>query len=290
MSTLAAGLAVAASCLTACAVASSSPTHHTANSDPAPPSTGHADPLSLVGRWSVKAAGEPADSTLILGDQLTVFEACGALSGEWRAGDDGAFISYVDSGDGACFRQTHTLSVPWLSHVTSYRVQGSSRLLLDASGKVVARLAPGGRPKVSRHDDPSEADAPKLSHALRSTLAPSPPAPASLHPATKATLVGQWRALGPQRGSPKGYVRFEPGREWHGSDGCNGSRGQYDLDGSGRLIITPGGINGAVGCVTSPAPQWAEQARFAGFDSRGQLVLVDVHGTVLGHLARTDTR
>jgi hypothetical protein len=282
-------MAVAASCLAACAASTSSPITHTAISEPASPSTVHADPLALVGRWSVRAAGEPAGTTLILGDQLTVFEACGALSGEWRAGHDAAFISYVDSGDGACFRETHSLSVPWLSHVTSYRVQGQNRLLLNTSGQVVARLSPGGRPKVSRHDSPSEADAPKLTPALRATLAPSPSLPTGLRSATRATFVGRWRALGPHRGSPKGFVQFEATGAWRGSDGCNGAAGQFDIDNSGRLIITPGGINGAVGCEISPAPQWAESARLAGFDSRGDLVLLDVHGKVLGHLARTAT-
>jgi hypothetical protein len=280
-------MAVAVSCVTACAASTSSPINHAANSDPASPSTVQANPLALVGRWSVKGAGEPAGTTLILGDQLTVFEACGALFGEWRAGHDGAFISYVDGGDRACFRQAHDLSVPWLSHVTSYRVQGSSRLLLNSSGQVVARLSPGGRPKVSRHDDPSEADAPTRTRALRTTLAPSPSLPAGLHPATKGRLVGRWRALGPHRGSPKGFVQFGTNGAWRGSDGCNGATGQYAIDDSGRLIITPGGFNGLVGCVSSPAQYWAEQARAAGIDSHGDLVLFSVHGKLLGHLART---
>jgi hypothetical protein len=292
-SSLAAGIAVLASCLTACAAGSSTTNSkpdavsHEVNSVPASPSIVHADPLALVGRWNVKAAGQPAGMSLILGEQVTVFEACGQLEGDWRADHEGAFITYLFGGDGVCFHQPHPLSVPWLSHATSYRVHGSSRLLLNASGQVLARLSSGGPPKVSRHDDPSEADAPKITPALRTTLARSPSLPAGLRPATKADLVGRWRALGPHSGSPKGFVRFEDTGAWDGSDGCNGAGGRYAIDGSGRLIITPGGPNGLVGCEMSPAPDWAERARGAGIDSHGDLVLLDVHGKLLGHLART---
>jgi META domain len=288
VSSLAAGVAVLASCLTACTA--SNPHHgtvkHAANSDPGSPTIVHTNPLGLVGSWKVQAAGEPPGVSIILGDEFTVFRACGDVNGEWLADRAGHFISYADSADGRCFRNTHSISVPWLNQATGYRVDGRKRLLLNASGRVLARLSPGAHPTASRHDEASVAATPKVTRTLRTRLATPPRLPAGLRPATPATLVGRWDAIGAHSSDSSGYVQFDPSGRWTGSDGCNGAGGRYAVAAAGQLTITDGGLNGLVECDGSQAMYWAEQARRAGFDG-SRLVLINRHGKVLGHLMRS---
>jgi hypothetical protein len=243
----------------------------------------HTNPLDLLGVWKVKAPGEGPGVALRLGEQLILFRSCGEIGGDWRADHAGRFVDYVFSADGSCSHGTQAIAVPWLAQVTGYQVQGSSRLLLNTAGHVVARLLPGAHPKVSSHDSPSDALPVRLTPAIRAMLAPSPPLSSGLHPANADAIVGRWRTVGRQNGTRPSYVQFNPNGSWVGSDGCNGAAGRYAIDDSGRLITTDGGPNGAVGCIGTQAMYWAERTRRIGVDGH-DLVLLDAHGKVLGRL------
>jgi hypothetical protein len=243
----------------------------------------HSNPITLVGTWKVKAPGEGPGVALSLGEQLILFRSCGEIQGDWRADHGGRFVDDVYGGDGSCFHSRQGFSVPWLTQATGYRVHGLRRLLLNSAGHVVARLSPGAHPSVSSHDSPSDALPVQLTPAIRAMFAPSPALSSGLRPADAHAIVGRWRTLGPQAGDRASYVQFNPTGGWFGSDGCNGARGRYAIDGSGRLIITGGGPNGLVACHGSPAMYWAESTRRIGLDGH-DLVLLDAHGKVLGRL------
>jgi META domain len=243
----------------------------------------HSNPLDLIGIWKVKAPVEGRGVALRLGEELILFRHCGEIQGAWRADHGGRFVDYVDSEDGSCSHRRQAIAVPWLTETTGYRVHGRSRLLLNSAGHVVARLSPGAHPTVSSHDSPSDALPVRLTPAIRARLAPSPPLSHGLRPANPDAIVGRWRALGAQTSNTSGYVQFNPNGRWVGSDGCNGATGRYAIDDSGRLVITDG-LSTLVGCNGSPAMYWAESTRRIGVDGR-RLVLLDVHGRVLGRLA-----
>lgn len=121
------------------------------------PTPAPGDPLDLVGLWSVRAAaGEEPGAVLRLGESVSLWRECGHLDGAWRATADGLFVDQVDSGSSACFRGPD--SVPdWLRQAAGQRTDGPERLLVDRDGRTVARLVPGGRPKVDPNTAPSEA-------------------------------------------------------------------------------------------------------------------------------------
>jgi hypothetical protein len=242
----------------------------------------HSNPLALAGTWTVKAPGEGPDVALSLGEQLILFRSCGEIQGDWRADHGGRFVDYVYGEDGSCFHSRQGFPVPWLTQATGYRVHGRTRLLLNSAGHVVARLSPGAHPRVNSHNSPSDALPVRLTPAVLALLAPSPPLSTGLRPANADTIIGRWRALGLPADDP-GYLQFNRNGHWAGSDGCNGAAGRYAIDDAGRLIITDGGPNGIVACRGTQAMYWAENTRRIGLDGH-DLVLLDVHGKVLGRL------
>jgi hypothetical protein len=232
------------------------------------------DPAELVGVWQVGRGGRSTTATLRLGAELSVREPCGVVFGEWRADRGGRFIGRIDSGYRACVSsRTGEFGAPWMAQVESYRVDGSSRLLLDASGSVVATLTPAA--STSRPKRPSWLDQTRR------------PLPNGLQPATVADLVlHRWQAVVAQL-NPRSYLQFDPDTAWSGSDGCNGVGGRYQIGGGGELLLVSGLVT-AVGCGNSPASLWLEQASRIGI-AGGDLVLVDRGGAVLGRLTEQPT-
>jgi hypothetical protein len=265
------------------------PQQVTSNPTPSPAIGVHSDPLSLVGRWHLVAAGEAKATTLIIGEQLVLFRPCGVLEGEWRADQDGLFVGDLNSGDGNCFSSDAGFDNSWLSNAASYRSEGRDRLLLNASGQVVARLSPGGRPTTSLHGNlPSIGDAPTLTSVLRAALRSPAALPAGLRPVTRGAIVGRWQPLQPTPHSPETpIVTFNAYGIWSGSDGCNGYGGRFAVGSAGELLTTSDGST-LVGCLGSMAPVWVINARRAGFDGH-QLVLLDTSGMELGRLVRQQT-
>jgi hypothetical protein len=264
-------------------VSRSSTPQQVATSPPPAPSA-HTDPLALVGRWKLAAAGEKPGTSLILGDGLSLFRPCGMLEGAWRADDGGLFVGGINSGDSSCFHSKQGAAAPWLASAVGYRSEGPDRVLINAAGQVVAVLSPGARPRTGPNDSTSDTAAPKLTASLKAALASPAALPPGLRPATLGAIGGRWIAGGPELGNAAGYVQFNQGGTWVGSDGCNGYGGRLAVGDDGEILTTSSGTTD-VGCNVSPAPRWVENARRAGFDG-SVLVLLDAQGKVLGRLVR----
>ncbi len=249
---------------------------------------GRQDPLSLVGAWHVTAKGESPGTALLLGGELAglvLFRRCGAVDGEWRADSGGTFLAAVDGGDSTCGSKTGIESAPWLEHATGFRTDAADRLLLDASGKVLARLTPGARPTVNPNRTSDFASPPQVTAALREEMADPAPLPTGVQPATAATLGGRWAPISAPTGMGKAFVRFGLDRRWTGSDGCNGVGGRFALGEEGALLTTSGAST-LIGCDNSPVGSWVAQARRAGIDGT-TLVLYDGKGHFLGRCRRS---
>jgi len=266
---------------------------------PGPPASAPGDPVDLVGLWTVReAAGEEPGAILRLGEGLSLWRSCGHLDGSWRATAEGLFIDLVFGGSGACYHGPD--SVPdWLRQAAGYRADGPDRLLVDRGGSTVARLVPGGRPKVDADTAPSEGEPPVLTDAQRRMLAPAAALPAGLQPAAAADLVGRWvPGDRPDVRTPRSpHVTFAADGDWTGSDGCNGQGGRW-LAGPAGSFVAVAGPQTLMACVpiTGPADatapgvhapvdvgSWLTAAARAGL-AGDQLVLLDRSGRELGRL------
>jgi hypothetical protein len=244
--------------------------------------TAPADPSALIGIWTLADAG--ADSGKILrlaaGD-LRLWRSCGSLMGSWRADAAGLFIADVHGSSGCPLSADPTPD--WLRRVTAFRADGDDRLLLDAQGQPVARLAPGGKPPQDPNLASSEAEPPKVTDEIRQAFAPAAPLPAGLAAADRQRLLGRWEPAQGRAGSPKpAYLEFTDDGAWRGSDGCNGQGGRWVAGDQGALLATSGPST-LIGCDNVPIAGWIADARRAGLDGQA-LVLVDAQGEELGRL------
>ena len=239
-----------------------------------------ADPAGLVRLWTVReAAGEEPGAILRLaGGDLSLWRRCGHLSGAWRADADGLFIGHVYGGSDACVSGPDS-GPDWLRRAAGHRADGPDRLLVDRDGRPLARLVPGGRPKVDRNTAKSEGEPPVLTDELRRLLAPAAPLPAGLRPATADELAGRWvPAEGPGSRAPtRPYAELEPDGTWSGSDGCNGQSGRW-VAGDGGSFLAVAGAQTLIGCEGANMAGWLSDASRAGF-AGDQLVLLDRSGT-----------
>jgi heat shock protein HslJ len=117
-----------------------------------------------------------------------------------------------------------------------------------------------------------------------SGAAPANPAPASGVPATPATaeqLVGTWVVDSPFGGAPKPpYLTIRPDGSWAGSDGCNGVRGTWAVNGAGVLTVEAGPST-LMACDGKPLPALfagATSASVATVAGRASLTLIDHTG------------
>jgi hypothetical protein len=234
----------------------------------------------MVGSWLVSGPGVAPGTALLLGDRLVLFRRCGVVEGDWRAGSAGVFVSSVSGGDPTCVSRSGFAPAPWLEQAVGFRVEGVERVLLDARGTVLARLAPGAHPTAPPNLAESYASPPAVTPALRARLADPAPLPAGLRPATSAALVGRWVPTGSRRGNPKAYVAFLRSGTWSGSDGCNGEGGHFAVGAGGALLATSG-FSTLISCNNSPVGVWVSHAARAGLDG-SDLVLYDRAGQVLG--------
>ncbi|MGN6475135.1 MAG: hypothetical protein ACTHK4_16000 [Mycobacteriales bacterium] len=245
------------------------------------------DPAQLIGSWHVAAVGEAKGTSLILADDLRLFRSCGMLEGGWSADRYGDFVGESWGGDQACFIGAHPNStVAWLSHAVTYRIDGPDRVLLDAAHRVVARLSPGARPTPNPNILPSLASPPVKDASMTARLAEPHSLAAGLSAATSNDVLGRWKAAGRRVSKSEGFVAFESGGRWKGSDGCNAWGGRYEVGPYGELISVSGPTT-LIGClVGSPAPGWVGQAGRVAL-VHGDLVLFDRSGRQLGTLIRT---
>lgn len=238
-------------------VACAAPTDPTG--ERAGPTTGFApataDPLTLIGSWTITEAEEEEGAILRLatGD-LTLFRRCGQVMGHWRATTDALFVAHTFSSDCG----PDAIATPaWLRRVASFRQDGDARLLLDQQGETVARLRPVAQPTSGTRVNLNETAPPVVDEEARRTLAPASPVPGNLRPAVRSTLLGRWvPSDGQSNGIHEPFVEFAPDGEWHGSDGCNRSSGRWGTGPAGTLLATIGAST-LIACSNSPHPEFA---------------------------------
>jgi hypothetical protein len=230
-----------------------------------------------------EAAGEEPGAILRLGESLSLWRACGHLDGAWRVTVEGLFVDHVAGGSDACFRNPD--SVPdWLRQAAGHRTDGPGRLLVDRDGRTVARLVPGGRPKVDANTAPSEGEPPVVTAGLRQALSPAAALPAGLKPVPAADLVGRWvpsDGTGARAPRPP-FVELAADGGWTGSDGCNGQGGRW-VAGSAGSFLAVAGAQTAIGCSGADVGGWLAGASRVGM-AGNELVLLDRTGHELGRL------
>jgi hypothetical protein len=265
--------------LAACGTGTADPEDSGGSPTPTP-----GDPIDLVGLWMVReAAGEEPGAILRLADRLSLWRGCGHLDGSWRATPDGLFVDHVGGGSGACYHGPG--SVPdWLRLAAGHRADGPDRLLVDREGHTVARLVPGGRPKVDADTAPSEGEPAVLTDELRRMLSPAAPLPGGLRPAAAADLVGRWVPSDPAgtRAPQPPFVQLAADGGWTGSDGCNGQGGRW-VAGSAGSFLAVAGAQTLIGCAGADVGGWLSAASRAGITG-DELVLLDPTGRELGRL------
>ncbi|HLU56054.1 MAG TPA: META domain-containing protein [Pseudonocardia sp.] len=96
-------------------------------------------------------------------------------------------------------------------------------------------------------------------------------------------LVGRWL---PADGAAAGraFVEFAADGTWTGSDGCNRTRGTWELGPDGGFAATAGPST-MIGCENVPIARWLADAARAEFDG-ATLVLRDAGGAETGRLVR----
>jgi hypothetical protein len=245
------------------------------------------DPTLLVGLWKLTNASPSQPGEVVrLGDDLTLWSRCGLTIGAWKAGHDGTFVGATHGGAQACSANYSTSSAPaWLTSARSFVIHGTERWLLNASGRVTAKLLPGGKPVVPPTVWPPLAKPPTLTPALKSALkAPTAPSSGGSIP-TRAQLLGRWVPYPvrfPAKTSP--FASFAESGSWTGSDGCNGNGGRWTLGAKGTLFVLSGPST-LIGCNGAPVGDLVTKARTGRLQGR-VLALFDVAGHGIGKLTR----
>lgn len=266
--------------------------------EPAGPTAGSAlapaDPLALIGLWTITEADEEKGAILRLAERLTLFRACGYIAGTWRASADGLFVGHTASGGpgrrpgvtptGPCASGPGDVTTPgWLRRVSGFRQDGDAQLLLDEQGETVARLVPGARLTPGPNLDAMGTAPPVVDDDARRVMAPASPVPTNLRPAVRSDLPGRWVAA-EDLWNDAAFVEFAPNNEWHGSDGCNAQGGRWVFGSAGALLATDGPST-MIGCDGMLVGLWLRHTYRAGFDG-DVLVLLDQTGKEVGRLLR----
>jgi hypothetical protein len=275
-----------------------------------------ADGADLVNLWRVSGAAEEGTATWLRLDrtEFHLWRDCGVISGDWRASAD-LFLASVVGADGTCLPVGTIPAVPWLESATGRRATDDGWVLTGADGTTLATLTIDSAPAVHTDaarsfTDPAPLSAPptdgdesaasrltaprlpaprrpaaRLPDPLPTTPAsalPEPPVlPAGTVPATAADLAGRWVPAGLTVPTDP-HVLFRPDGSWSGSDGCNGNRGRWAVNGRGGFLATSG-MSTMMFCEGAPVPAWLAAARRAGMDA-GRLRLFAGDGDELGVL------
>ncbi len=193
----------------------------------APPAqTGTAE--DLIGLWRVEATGEASGTVLRLGQDLSLWRRCGISWGGWAASADGLFIGGVSAYTPGCEGPKPTAAPKpdgpqpppppaWLLSATSWRLDGSARVLEDAAGHTVAQLLPGGKPYPNPNVIADLSAPPIVDADLRARLRPGRPLPANLTPAKVSDLLGNWYPQHLKATPPiRPFLRFAADGGWSG--------------------------------------------------------------------------
>lgn len=250
-------------------------------SGPAQP-PGASGPISLVGLWTVTEAGEEPGAVLRIAPrkQLSLWRSCGRLTGGWVGAQD-VFLGELTGSSGTCFPAGGVppdVTPSWLLRATGYRSQGADKVLVDRSETLVARLVPGGTPRVGADVAASEAEPPVITDEDRADLMRIADMPARLTRIEPTLVVGRWVPL---TGAGEAFVEFHANGTWAGSDGCTGYRGRWTANSSSML--TTGGASALKACGSTPVPAWLADTAIAGLDN-SVLVLLNATGVEVARL------
>ena len=251
-----------------------------------PPRTPGGDPWRLIGSWLVTADGEEPGAVLqISGHDVSLWRRCGQFEGGWRADRSGLFVADFSSAYESCRPQV-PFAPAWLRSAAAFDVSASGPRLLDADGTVVARLTPGGRPTAGPEVLASLADPPMVSADDRRAFPDPAPAPTSLLPADRTSLVGRWLPLPADdlQRPQQPMLELRADGTWTSSDGCNGSGGRWTAGDGGRVLATAG-LSTLIGCTNVNVAGDLFDADRAAFDG-ATLVLLDSNGTEIGRLVK----
>ena len=277
-----------AGCGAAAPVTSVAPTSGRSPSTPASVAVAPADPLRLVGMWRIEAPGEEAGAVLRLGDDLMIWRRCGPDLGGWAANKAGMFVGAIEASTSPCpFTVESTKGPSWLVATTSYAIEGTSRRLLDSSGRTTAILRPSAAVAGSKHVIGFLAKPPKLTKDLAARIdALSPIVGGTQASGIHADLAGRWIPLDPN-GKPTtsaSYVTFDRTGWWSGSDGCNGQSGRWAQGQSNTFLALQGGQT-LIGC--NGINVGGILARTTAVTSQGAiLVMSDRSGQPIGKFVR----
>jgi hypothetical protein len=256
-----------------------------AQEEPQAPPAAEVGPVALIGLWTVEGTDEESGTVLRIAPkkQVSLWRSCGTLTGTWAA-SDGLFLATLNGGTGTCIPDGAAPVQPtpaWLMKAAGYEVAGTERVLVDGAGNTVARLVPGGKPKVTEGVAASEAEPPVVTEEDRAELeSTAAPLPGGVTPAEQTALTGRWV---PASGGAAAYVEFKGDGTWTGSDGCNGNSGRWAL-GAGGTFLATSGPSTLIACDGAGIPGWLATAGQVGL-ADGQLVLLD-GTTELGRLRK----
>jgi hypothetical protein len=254
------------------------------------PGSRHTNPLQLVGTWRVIASStHPSPIVSLSSIGLLVWTSCGWMDGEWNANHQGLFVGSLSGGPSACLlgpRSASNLNPKWLA-AAGYTRAGHDELLLDVSGRVLARLVPTTVPKaLTKGVDPAYAH-PVVTPQLRAVmLRVNSPLPSGLVPASRRQITGRWVAITSAvwHWQPSPYLSFNADGSWTGSDGCNRLGSRWSI-GSHGVLVTILSVQTLIGCHNVNVGDWLNQATRVAFQGR-TLVLVNAAGKVTGRLGR----
>lgn len=286
---------VVASELSATASPSSTEVPRTSSSAPAPPAT---DPVGLIGLWR-PAAGTSLGTGVTLRfdeDSVSLWRRCGDAWGSWRAEASGVFVAAGSGHTTRCYR-TGPQDLEWLERIAAFRIEGETPVLIDARGKIIARLRRGTVPKAPPDIAPGQAARPQVTAEVQADLAPAVEVPPSVVAAGARRLVGRW--VSTEHDNPGAFLQFQRGGQWRGSDGCNRFGGRWASGAGGSLVTVPEGVSAPVGCeppfgpfATEPATdgsqhvpvaEWLRDTARAGFKG-DELVLFHRRGREVARL------
>ncbi|GAA3393965.1 META domain-containing protein [Cryptosporangium minutisporangium] len=252
---------------------------------PPPSPTAGRGPISLIGLWTVADTGEEPGTVLRIAPNrdLSLWRTCGTLFGAW-AGSQDAFIGDVSGGSSKCFptEGRPSDSTPsWLRTATGYRSFADGSLeLVDRSEEPVARLLPGGKPKVGPDVAASEAEPPVITDQDRAELTRTTALPTTLTRVEPRMIVGRWV---PVKDGGEAFVEFRGDGTWAGSDGCNGNGGRWIV--TSQSMLATSRASTMIGCDGPRVAAWLSRTAMAGFANEA-LVLLDAAGTEVGRLKK----
>ena len=234
-----------------------------------------ADPLALVGSWSVAGTGQ---RVRLDPSGFEIVDGCRTLTGTWRADPGGRFLATVDSvvpcpdGSGA-----DTTTPGWPAAARGFAVEAVDRVLRDGAGAELIRLQPAPASRTGQID-PSRPPTEKE----RAAAGPAAPLPPGAVPAGPAQLVGRWKPADAP-GNP--FVAFAQDGTWTGSDGCNGTGGTWTAGPDGAFLASTLSLSTLIGCPGTDVADSVRAARTASLDGPA-LVLRDVTGAELARYNR----